>query len=67
MRRQLAALAERVDRIHSTLLCGDVEEVIEAFRDGLIEEEKFAMPGCCGKPHRDRRRQSEGFSPKGIA
>jgi predicted Fe-Mo cluster-binding NifX family protein len=42
------------------LVCGEVEEVVRAFRDGTLENERFAMPGCCRKRrqarHRRRRR-----------
>jgi predicted Fe-Mo cluster-binding NifX family protein len=44
------------------LLCGEVEEVIEAFRDGLIEEARFAMPGCCSKTLHARHRQGEDLN-----
>ena len=43
------------------LLCGKVKEVIEAFRDGLIEEGGFDMPGCAGKPHPNRRPKAKGL------
>jgi predicted Fe-Mo cluster-binding NifX family protein len=29
------------------LVCGEVEKVVGAFRDGTLEDEQFAMPGCC--------------------
>ena len=28
-------------------VCGPIEEVIRAYADGLIKDEKFLMPGCC--------------------
>ena len=46
-----ALLAARGIRVIS-LVCGDVEEVVKAFRNGTLEDEQFAMPGCC----RSRRR-----------
>jgi len=41
-----------------SLICGDVEEVIQALRDGTLEDGRFAMPGCRRKkrPLRTRRR-----------
>jgi predicted Fe-Mo cluster-binding NifX family protein len=38
------------------LVCGDVQQVVEAFCDGTLAEARFAMPGCCGKQRRDRQR-----------
>lgn len=46
-----ALLAAKGIRVIS-LVCGDVEEVVKAFRNGTLEDEQFAMPGCC----RSRRR-----------
>ena len=31
------------------LVCGEVEEVVRAFRDAALEEERFAMAGYCRK------------------
>jgi predicted Fe-Mo cluster-binding NifX family protein len=28
------------------LVCGEVEEVVRAFRDGTLGDERFVMPGC---------------------
>jgi len=39
------------------LVCGEVEEVIRAFRDGTLENEQFAMPGCCRKRRQARNRR----------
>lgn len=46
------------------LVCGKVEEVVQAFRDGTLENERFAMPGCCrkGRHARNRRRRGGGGS-----
>lgn len=38
------------------LVCGEVEEVLLAFRNGMLEEERFAMPGCCRQRQRRHRR-----------
>jgi len=44
------------------LVCGEVNEVVQAFRDGSLEEERFAMPGNCHKRRRvrSRRRRRDG-------
>jgi len=48
------------------LICGEVEEVVRAFRDGTLENERFMMPGCCGKRQQARRRRHRGggLTPK---
>ena len=33
-------------------ICGDLEAVLMAFRQGTLEEDRFTMPGC-----RDRRKR----------
>lgn len=40
------------------LVCGDVHEVLQAYRDGTLEEERFMMPGCGRMRRRGRRRRS---------
>ena len=42
------------------LVCGQVDEVVQALRDGEIEEERFAMPGCCRKRQHARHRRQRG-------
>ncbi len=44
------------------LVCGEVAEVVQAFRDGTFSEERFAMPGCCRQRRQTchRRRGSGG-------
>jgi len=44
------------------LVCGDVDEVVQAFRDGRLEDQRFAMPGCCrkGRHVRNRRHRRGG-------
>lgn len=44
------------------LVCGAVEEVVTAFREGTLEQGGFAMPGCCRSRRRgsDRRRRRRG-------
>ncbi|HVN25817.1 MAG TPA: NifB/NifX family molybdenum-iron cluster-binding protein [Syntrophorhabdales bacterium] len=37
-------------------VCGSIEEVIKAYADGFIQDEKFLMPGCCG-----HARQVDGY------
>jgi len=36
-------------------ICGNVEEVLHAFRTGTMTTDQFAMPGCCGRKRRRRR------------
>lgn len=40
-----------------SLVCGEVEEVVRAFREGTLETERFAMPGCCRKRRQVRHRR----------
>jgi predicted Fe-Mo cluster-binding NifX family protein len=44
------------------LICGDIEDVISALRDGAIDDGRLAMPGCCCKRRhgRNRRRGKDG-------
>jgi len=44
------------------LLCGGVEDVVQAFRDGTLEDGKFTMPGCCRRGQRVRARRRRGRS-----
>lgn len=37
--------------------CGDVECVLEAFREGRLGQPAFRMPGCCGRRRGRRRRR----------
>jgi len=37
-------------------LCGDLEEILQTFRTGSLEQDRFALPGCA----RRRRRQRDG-------
>ena len=41
-------------------VCGAVEEVLEAFRKGQLDQAAFVMPGCCGRRRRGRRRRGRG-------
>jgi predicted Fe-Mo cluster-binding NifX family protein len=36
-------------------VCGDVEEVLQAYHVGALQEDRFAMPGCCGRMRRRQR------------
>jgi predicted Fe-Mo cluster-binding NifX family protein len=36
-------------------ICGDAEEVLQAFLSAGLHEDKFAMPGCCGQKRRRHR------------
>ncbi len=44
-------LVERGIAVHGRV-CGGVEEVLEAFAAGRLEEPEYAMPGCCGGQRR---------------
>ena len=35
-------------------ICGDVEEVLRAFLSAGLQDDQFAMPGCCGQRRRRR-------------
>jgi predicted Fe-Mo cluster-binding NifX family protein len=35
-------------------ICGPVEAVLTAFRNGRLDENVFLMPGCCGRRRRFR-------------
>jgi len=52
-------LAAGVDVVPQT--CGQVEDVIRAFVSGSLADDRFAMPGCCGRrrQHRGRQRRAE--------
>ncbi len=42
-------------------ICGPVDEVAAAFRDGTLDDGRFAMPGCCRRRRRGSRcRQDRG-------
>jgi len=37
--------------------CGNVEQVLQAYRSGELSEGAFVMPGCCGHRRRFRGRR----------
>jgi predicted Fe-Mo cluster-binding NifX family protein len=42
-------------------VCGNVDEVLGAFNAEQLQDERFAMPGCCtGRRRRERRCGSRG-------
>lgn len=41
-------------------VCGDVEEVLQAFRRGTLDEDCYALPGCGGCRRRRARRRRAG-------
>lgn len=49
-------------------ICGDVEDVLEAFLCGRLSGSAFLMPGCCGRRRRFHGRQGRRgqFSRKGT-
>jgi predicted Fe-Mo cluster-binding NifX family protein len=36
-------------------ICGAAEEVLQAFLSGELQDDQFAMPGCCGQRRRRHR------------
>lgn len=56
-------LAARGIRVISKV-CGEVDEVVQALRDGAIEDEQFAMPGFFrkGRHSRNHRRRGGGLT-----
>lgn len=36
-------------------VCGDVEEVVQAYLSDELNDDRFSMPGCCGRQERARR------------
>ena len=36
-------------------VCGEAEEVLQAFLSARLQDDRFAMPGCCGQQRRRRR------------
>jgi len=38
-------------------VCGNVEDVLEGYRLGALDDQRFVMPGCCGQRLRWRRGQ----------
>ncbi len=58
------------------LRCGDVDEVVQAYRDGTLQEGRFIMPGCCRGRQRGggggggggggRRRRRRGYPGSGL-
>lgn len=51
-------------KVHS-FIAGTVREVIEAWLNGRLEENIFAMPGC-GRKHTCRRRLSRCGDPESV-
>ncbi len=41
-------------------ICGPVDEVVMAFRQGTLEDGRFAMPGCCRKRRHTQQRRRRG-------
>ena len=36
-------------------VCGNVEDVLQAFQTGQLEQDRFALPGCARRRHRRHR------------
>lgn len=45
-------------------VCGQVEEVLRAFREGRLSDPGFLMPGCCGRRRRSRGGHAGGRGRK---
>lgn len=41
-------------------VAGDVDEVVQAFISGMLPDPALAMPGCCDRLNRFRRRRNQG-------
>jgi predicted Fe-Mo cluster-binding NifX family protein len=47
-------------------ICGDVEQVLQAFIEKRLTDDQFLMPGCCGRRrHFRRRRHGSGCGRQG--
>ena len=46
-------------------ICGGVEDVLTAFAAGRLDEERFAMPGCCGQRRQRHRGGCRRRGPPG--
>lgn len=44
-------------------ICGPTDEVAAAFRDGTLDDGRFAMPGCCRRRQRGPNRCRRGRGP----
>ncbi|MFW5803336.1 MAG: NifB/NifX family molybdenum-iron cluster-binding protein [Verrucomicrobiota bacterium] len=44
-------------------ICGDIDDVLEAFGKGALDDARYRMPGCCGRQRRRRcgRRGQRNF------
>jgi predicted Fe-Mo cluster-binding NifX family protein len=49
---EMAVAAAGIEVLAQT--CGDVEQVLAAYLDGRIVQDRFLMPGCCGRRRRGR-------------
>jgi len=36
-------------------VCGNVEDILQAFQTGMLEQDRFALPGCTRRRHRRHR------------
>lgn len=44
-------------------VCGDVEEIVAAYRNGTLDEERFAMPGGDGRRRPEVQRNATAAEP----
>ena len=45
-------------------ICGNVDEVLQAYQNGALEGDRFAMPGCCADGQCRRRGMAAGRGRK---
>jgi predicted Fe-Mo cluster-binding NifX family protein len=45
-------------------ICGDVEAIIVAYRNGTLDEERFSMPGCGGHHRPKAQRNPTAAEPQ---
>jgi predicted Fe-Mo cluster-binding NifX family protein len=57
--KQVAFLIDRTGIKLVPWISGPVDEVLDAFRAGLLDEPRYFMPGCRGRGRRRRRRRRE--------
>jgi len=59
------ALASAGVRVLSQI-CGGIDEVLKAFANGDLAQDRFLMPGCCGRRRvrGGRRRRGSGFGKR---
>lgn len=59
---EMAVSAAGIEVLSQT--CGEVEQVLAAYREGRVCQDRFLMPGCCGR--RRRGRFGRGYGCQGA-